>query len=443
MTVIEIIEIFALVTGVAYVVLEILQKNAMWVVGILTGAACAYSFAVQRSWGMMGLNLYYIVMSVIGLVQWRKDGAAVGEDVIHLRPLPKKTAVWSAVGFVLGSLVLIWVFRALGDGVSELDAPATVLSVIATWWLTRSYIQQWMRLDGVPVSRLHRLGGVRLLPLEKERSGTMILIVESGATKTDWCLVDAGKPVRRLQTPGMNLSTIAAEANASVFADAVETFADVDEVHFYAAGLLEFPAELDRIFKERFPGVRCEYASDLLAAARAACGHEAGLAAILGTGSNTCHYDGEKIVRNIHGGGFIIGDEGSAAALGRLFLADLVKELVPEELVEAFSAFHEADYASVVRNVYKNPAPSRYLGSLAPFILEHRGEAYVDALVDRNFRDLFERALTRYDRLPVGVVGGFGCACRAELERLGAEYGLTFSRFIPSPMEGLVDYHGV
>lgn len=144
MDIIEIIEIFALVTGVAYVVLEILQKNAMWVVGILTGAACAYSFAVQRSWGMMGLNIYYIVMSVIGLVQWRKDGAAVGEDVIHLRPLPKKTALWSAVGFVLGSLALIWLFRVLGDGSSALDATATVLSVIATWWLARSYIQQWM-----------------------------------------------------------------------------------------------------------------------------------------------------------------------------------------------------------------------------------------------------------------------------------------------------------
>ena len=120
-----------------------------------------------------------------------------------------------------------------------------------------------------------------------------------------------------------------------------------------------------------------------------------------------------------------------------------MKDLVPEDLVEAFSAFHEADYASVVRNIYKNPAPSRYLGSLAPFILEHRGEPYVDALIDRNFRDLFERTLVRYDRLPVGVVGGFGCACQAELERLGAEYGLTFSRFIPSPMEGLVDYHGL
>ena len=270
-----------------------------------------------------------------------------------------------------------------------------------------------------------------------------ILIVESGATKTDWCALGPNGAVQRLQTPGMNLSTIAAEANAAVFADAVKQFNEVDEVHFYAAGLLEFPTELDRIFKDRFPKARCEYASDLVAAARAACGHAPGIAAILGTGSNTCQYDGERMVRNIHGGGFIIGDEGSAAALGRMFLADLVKDLVPEELAVAFSAFHEADYASIVRNVYKTPAPSRYLGSLAPFLLDHRGEAYVDALIDRNFRDLIERTLIRYDRLPVGVVGGFGGACRAELERLGAEYGLEFSRFIPSPMEGLIDYHGV
>ena len=271
----------------------------------------------------------------------------------------------------------------------------------------------------------------------------MILIVESGATKTDWCALAPDGTTERLQTPGMNLSTISAEANAAVFAEAVERFSDVDEVHFYAAGLLEFPTELDKVFRARFPGAKCEYASDLLAAARAACGRSEGIAAILGTGSNTCHYDGDKIVRNIHGGGFIIGDEGSAASLGRLFLADLIKDLVPADIAEAFAAGHEADYTSVVRNVYKTPAPSRYLGSLAPFILEHRGNPYIDALVERNFRDLFERALMRYDRLPVGVVGGFGCACRAELERLGAEYGLTFSRFIPSPMEGLIDYHGV
>ena len=98
----------------------------------------------------------------------------------------------------------------------------------------------------------------------------MILIVESGATKTDWCLVAPGGRVeKRLQTPGMNLSTIAAEANAQVFADAVENFSGVEEVHFFAAGLLEFPTGLDRVFRERFPRATFEYASDLLAAARA------------------------------------------------------------------------------------------------------------------------------------------------------------------------------
>ena len=144
MNIIQAIEIFAFVTGILYIVLEILQKDAMWVVGILTGAACAYSFALQHSWGMAGLNVYYVVMSVVGLVQWRQDGAQVEAGAIHLQVLPKRTAVWSAGGFVAGSLALVAILRALGDGASSLDVAATVLSIIATWWLTRSYLQQWM-----------------------------------------------------------------------------------------------------------------------------------------------------------------------------------------------------------------------------------------------------------------------------------------------------------
>ena len=144
MSFVEAVEIFAFVTGIAYVVLEILQKNAMWVVGILTGAACAASFGIQHSWGMAALNLYYVVMSFVGIYRWRKDGEKVEEGKIHLRTLPLSTALWSALAFVLGSLLFIFVLRALGDGVSELDAVASVLSVIATWWLTRSYPQQWI-----------------------------------------------------------------------------------------------------------------------------------------------------------------------------------------------------------------------------------------------------------------------------------------------------------
>ena len=144
MDIIQAIELFALVTGIAYLVLEILQKNAMWVVGIFTDIACIYSFAIQHSWGMMALNVYYLVMCFIGLWHWRKDGAAVGEDAIHIRPLPRKTALWSAVLFVFGSLAAIALLRALGDQASVLDASATVLSVIATWWLAVSYLQQWL-----------------------------------------------------------------------------------------------------------------------------------------------------------------------------------------------------------------------------------------------------------------------------------------------------------
>ena len=143
-TVIQAIEVFAMVTGVVYLVLEILQKNSMWVVGILTSTACAFEFAVTHVWASMGLNIYYVVMSVIGLLQWRKASEAVGEGEIHLSRLPRAVALWSAALFVLGSLVLMQVLRAAGDPAPRLDAVAVTLSVIATWWLAQSYLQQWL-----------------------------------------------------------------------------------------------------------------------------------------------------------------------------------------------------------------------------------------------------------------------------------------------------------
>ncbi len=143
-TVIQAIEVFAMVTGVVYLVLEILQKNSMWVVGILTSTACAFEFAITHVWASMGLNVYYVAMSVIGLLQWRKASEAVGEGEIHLSRLPRAVALWSPVLFVLGSLVLMQVLRAAGDPAPRLDAVAVTLSVIATWWLAQSYLQQWL-----------------------------------------------------------------------------------------------------------------------------------------------------------------------------------------------------------------------------------------------------------------------------------------------------------
>ena len=207
----------------------------------------------------------------------------------------------------------------------------------------------------------------------------------------------------------------------------------ISEVHCYAAGLVQ-PRTTGNI----------EYASDLLGAARAVCGHKPGITAILGTGSNSCFYDGENIVRNVRSGGFILGDEGSAACLGKMFLADYLKGLVPDEVAEPFGAAFKADYMTVVENVYKKEAPSRYLGSFSPWILEWYGKNdYVTRLVQDNFRQFIERALSRYqtDKYPVGIVGSFGYACRDIFREVAQPYGISISEIIEAPIEGLLKYH--
>ena len=283
----------------------------------------------------------------------------------------------------------------------------------------------------------------------------MKIIVESGATKTDWCGIGADGSLHPVKTAGMNVATMAPESIRAIIEEAAPALnpagETVREVHFYAAGLIvagdgvpEAAKNLDTVLRGLFPEAQIEYASDLLDAARAVCGREPGIAAILGTGSNSCFYDGKGIVSNGRSGGFILGDEGGGAVLGRLFMADFLKKQMPEELAGEFASRYTVDYMTVVQNVYKGTAPSKYLGQFAPFILEHYGRVeYVTELVDRNFRSFIERALMQYDiqRYPVGIVGGFGHACRDILRRIGPEYGIRFSKIIAAPMEGLIEYH--
>ncbi len=286
----------------------------------------------------------------------------------------------------------------------------------------------------------------------------MIIIVESGATKTDWCAADPDRDPINVKTAGMNLATMHRETVEEIVIEAVSAFrdkglsGDVSEVHFYAAGLIvpegeTVPAQaedLDKVLRYIFPEAEIEYASDLLDAARAVCGHKPGIAAIMGTGSNSCLFDGVRIVKNVRSAGFILGDEGGGARLGKLFMSDFLKGLVPEPVSSRFAEDFKVDYMTVVRNVYRGDAPSKYLGSFAPWILEwYESCEYVRDLVDRNFRDFIERALRQYDvdRYPVGVVGGFGYANRHILEKVAEPYGIRFSTIIPAPIEGLVEYH--
>ena len=278
----------------------------------------------------------------------------------------------------------------------------------------------------------------------------MKLIIDSGATKTDWRLVEGGRIVRRYTSAGMNVSVLTPEAVADIVleaADGLERPA-ISEAYLYAAGLIEgseAAVQAVKAVSEAFGGAPVKGASDMLAAARAACGRSEGICAILGTGSNSCLYDGSRIVHTARSGGFILGDEGGGACLGKLFIADYIKGLVPEPLASEFGSAFDVDYMTIVRRVYKEAAPSAYLGSFAPWILGHRGDPYVDALVDRNFTDFFERSLLRHGRadLPAGFVGGFAAACEPQLRAVAQRCGVRVSRILASPMDGLVEYHSL
>ena len=278
----------------------------------------------------------------------------------------------------------------------------------------------------------------------------MKVIAECGASKSDWRLISQSEEICQVSTLGINVSTMSPSAIGKVVEQAAEGFGnaalDVVGMHVYLAGVIteDIRQELTVLFGGYFPNSSFEFQTDLIAAARAVCGHGPGIAAILGTGSNSCQWSGTEIVKRVYSSGFILGDEGSAATLGKLFIADFLKGLVPAEIANEFSARFPSDYATIVSNVYRSQtSPSGYLGSFAPFILEHYEHPYIKELVDGNFRAFIRRSLKQYDTqmYPVGVVGGFGCALKDIFGCIAMEEGVRISGFFPRPIEGLIAYH--
>lgn len=277
----------------------------------------------------------------------------------------------------------------------------------------------------------------------------MKLIIESGSTKTDWrSVADDGKVIG-FRTSGINPLLQSEDDIRSVMAKAIPEVnpqgRTVDEVFFYGAGVLSpaFAEPLVSLLATWCPLARIECETDLTAAARALFGDGSGVAVILGTGSNSCLWENGKAVSTIRTGGFILGDEGSGAVLGKMFLSDYIKGLVPEPLKSMFDKEYGLDYASIVTRVYRQEAPSRFLASFARFIMDNKENGYAAGLVRRNIRDFMERVLIRYGESRIGVVGAFGVACMEELIEIGQEYGLEFVRFVQSPADELVKYHGI
>lgn len=275
-----------------------------------------------------------------------------------------------------------------------------------------------------------------------------IIICESGATKADWRVIEGSTQMAQVPSAGMNMSTMTMDAIESIIREVAQRLPDgeYDAIHFYTAGVATpvIEARLKEIFAKCFKVEEVEVQTDLVASARAACGHDPGIAVIMGTGSNSCQWDGEKIVRHIKSGGFIIGDEGSASALGKLFISDFIKGLVPEEIATAYSEKFPHEYADIVEMIYHNPgSPSGWLGSLCPFILSHYDHPYIKQLVENNFKTFIDRCLRQYDinKYPVGIIGGFGNALKDIVTPIFEENGIRIRAFIPSPIEELIKYH--
>lgn len=284
----------------------------------------------------------------------------------------------------------------------------------------------------------------------------MIIIAESGSTKTDWRSVDKEGTVRSADTAGMNPSTYSGGHFHTTAGQAMTVLnpdgEHVDKIYFYGAGLVTTAsvAPIEETLRKWCPDAFIDFRSDLLAAARALFGDGEGIVAIMGTGSNSCLYRGGKIVLNYRPGGFVLGDDGSAAALGKAFMSDYVRSLLPVEVEQMFHKEYEMPYQVVVENVYRKPGAAAFLGSFAPFILKNINEptGYFRSLVEGCMDSFMKSALFRYRQqsegcVKVGVVGSFGCACEQYVREAGKRYGLEFEKFVKSPIDELVRYHGI
>ena len=283
----------------------------------------------------------------------------------------------------------------------------------------------------------------------------MHLIADSGSTKTDWCLCNKGSVVLNIQTQGINPYHQTEEAIEEVLREELLpqltresrlTAHSSTSIVFYGSGCANATA-CNRIKEALFKVLATEDVtvhSDLLGAARALCGHEEGIACVLGTGSNSCLYNGKEIIANTPPLGYILGDEGSSAVLGRRLVGDCLKNQLPEALRDEFLAEYQLTQEIILEKVYRQPLANRFLASLTPFLSKHKEVPEVHKLLVESFVDFFVRNVKQYRRpwLPIHFVGSIANAFSAELKVAAESLGMELGTIMQSPIEGLVKYHG-
>lgn len=293
----------------------------------------------------------------------------------------------------------------------------------------------------------------------------MILIADSGSTKTDWAIVIGGTQPVVIKTQGINPVHQSREQIVQIlreeFVGAMGSTPEVQRlrssailtpdfplaVYFYGSGVRpEMEPLMRSLLRETFPQASVvEAHSDLLGAARALCGHSEGIAGILGTGANSCLYDGKAIVSHMPALGYILGDEGSGAVLGKRFIHDLYGGLLSDDIRQTFEKETRLSLAEIIRRVYREPLPNRFLASLSEFISAHLDDAGVHAVVVRNFEDFLRLHIKSYQRqdLPVSFVGSVAFHYQDELRQAADNLNFHVGTILKTPLAGLIRYHSV
>jgi len=276
----------------------------------------------------------------------------------------------------------------------------------------------------------------------------MILIADSGSTKAEFRLLETDVEEKVFVVPGINPfyqseMEIKELINNSLYPDIAGC--DIQKIYFYGAGCA-FPEKnkiVENALLHSFPQADVFVGTDLLAAARALFGRGKGVACILGTGSNSCFYNGWEIEKNVSPLGFILGDEGSGAVLGRKFISDCLKNQMPVALQKKFFSQYDISPSEIMDKVYRQPFPNRYLASLTPFLLENIGEKYVYLLVKESFTEFFERNIEQYSvgDEKLGFIGSIAFYFQDVLHEAAEEMGYRIEKIEKSPMDGLCLFH--
>lgn len=277
----------------------------------------------------------------------------------------------------------------------------------------------------------------------------MILIADSGSTKTDWCVISDGVIVCQVKTDGINPFfqseiDIVKRLERSLLPQIESYVSAISAVYFYGAGCA-FPEKnmiVEQAIAQYIP-VNIEVRSDLWAAVRALCQRQPGIACILGTGANSCQYDGTKIINQVSPLGFILGDEGSGAVLGKLLVGDILKNQLSKDLREDFFKEYQLTPAMILDKVYKQPFPNRFLATFSPFIYKHIDEPSIKQIVVKSFTDFFVRNIMQYEytKYPIHVVGSIAWYFQEQLKEVSRTLGLQIGTILQSPLEGLILYH--